>query len=41
VTLTNVAFGYTLQIESLEQQILDPNYTLQVESKGTDAAAGQ
>jgi hypothetical protein len=38
VTLTNVAFGYTLQIESLEQQLLDPNYTLQVESKGTDAA---
>lgn len=31
VRLTNVAFGYTLEIETLEQQVLDPKYTLEVE----------
>lgn len=34
VTLTNVAFAYTLEIENLEQQLLGPT-TLKVESKGT------
>jgi hypothetical protein len=31
VRLTNVAFGYSLEIETMEQQLLDPKYTLEVE----------
>ena len=34
VRLTNVAFGYTLEIENSEQKSLGPDYTLQVESGG-------
>jgi hypothetical protein len=34
VTLTNVAFAYTLEIENVEQQLLGPT-TLEVESRST------
>lgn len=33
VRLTNVAFGYTLEIETSEQQLLDHGYTLEVEAR--------
>ena len=33
VRLTNVAFSYTLEIETLEQQVLDPKFTLEVEQR--------
>ena len=35
VTLTNVAYGYTLKIDNLEQKTLEGGYTLEVESGGT------
>ncbi|MET0341513.1 MAG: DUF3261 domain-containing protein [Polyangiales bacterium] len=34
VTLTNVAYGYTLKIDNLEQKTLEGGYTLEVESSG-------
>lgn len=33
VRLTNVAYGYSLEIENLEQKLLEPRQTLEVEKK--------
>ena len=41
VRLVNVAFAYTLQIENLEQQVLDPAYSLEVERKNSAAPSGE
>jgi len=38
VTLTNVAYGYTLKIDNVEQKTLEGGYTLEVESGGAPPA---
>jgi len=37
VRLTNVAYGYTLDIDNTEQQLLEGGYTLEVEREGGEA----
>lgn len=38
VRLTNVAFAYTLEIENLEQQLLGPTGTLEVDSQAAESS---